>query len=129
MVLIELLTGRKSVDRRRPLEEEILIIWAWPHMSHKFTLSGIMDRNLRGKYNLNIAFAIAHIAQLCIQEKAKLRPPMSDVYASLLWLLQNPNSAPDVPPLPREVSIENAGIPSDDFDPTSFYQGFAGYSP
>ena len=46
VVLLELLTGRKSLDKSRPVREQTLADWALPRLTEKKKLLGIIDPRL-----------------------------------------------------------------------------------
>ena len=83
MVLLELLTGRRALDKSKPGFEQNLVDWARPHLGDKRRLYRIMDTKLGGQYPKKGANAIASIALQCICGDAKLRPPMSQVLEEL----------------------------------------------
>lgn len=82
-MLLELLTGRRALDKSKPGFEQNLVDWARPHLGDKRRLYRIMDTKLGGQYPKKGANAIASIALQCICGDAKLRPPMSQVLEEL----------------------------------------------
>ncbi|XP_062216671.1 probable serine/threonine-protein kinase PBL3 isoform X2 [Phragmites australis] len=83
VVLLELLTGRRALDKLKPGIEQSLVDWAKPHLGDKRRLYRIMDTKLGGQYPKKGAHAIANIALQCICSDAKLRPQMSQVLGEL----------------------------------------------
>ncbi|KAG8091725.1 hypothetical protein GUJ93_ZPchr0012g19061 [Zizania palustris] len=79
VVLYELLTGRRPLDRNRPRGEQNLIEWAKPYSSDAKKLEIIMDPRLEGKYNLKSAAKLASVANKCLLRHARHRPKMSEV--------------------------------------------------
>ncbi|MFQ6644742.1 hypothetical protein Gotur_018943, partial [Gossypium turneri] len=51
VVLLELLTGRRSVDKSRPAREKNLVEWARPSLKDPYKLDAIMDPRLEGQYS------------------------------------------------------------------------------
>ncbi|KAK3003209.1 hypothetical protein RJ639_018157, partial [Escallonia herrerae] len=83
VVLYEILTGRRSLERNRPRTEQKLLEWIkhFPVDSKKFGM--IMDPRLENQYSLSAAREIAKLADTCLMKSAKDRPKMSQVVESL----------------------------------------------
>lgn len=83
MVLYEILTGRRSLERERPKSEQKLLEWIkqYPVDSRKFGM--IMDPRLENQYSLSAARKIAKLADTCLVKSAKDRPKMSKVVEEL----------------------------------------------
>ncbi|KAL3624537.1 hypothetical protein CASFOL_031205 [Castilleja foliolosa] len=83
VVLYEILTGRRSLDRDRPKSEQKLLEWArqYPVEGRKFGM--IMDPRLENHYSLSAARKIAKLADVCLVRSAKDRPNMSKVVEML----------------------------------------------
>jgi serine/threonine protein kinase len=95
VVLLELLTGRRSLDRSRPPREQALTDWALPSLPHKKRVQGIVDPRLAGAGwdDPPPARAVQKTAMLayhCLNRNPKARPLMRDVVASLEPLQQPP---------------------------------------
>lgn len=88
MVLYEILTGRHSLDRNRPTNEQKLLDWVrqFPVETRKFTM--IMDPRLRSEYSLEAARKIAKLANSCLVKNPKERPSMSQVVECLKQAMQ-----------------------------------------
>ncbi|KAJ4824175.1 putative serine/threonine-protein kinase pbl3 [Turnera subulata] len=89
VVLLELLTGRRALDKTKSGVEQNLVEWAKPHLADKRRLFRIMDTRLEGQYPRKGAFMLAVLALHCIGE-AKLRPQMTEVVTVLEQLLDPP---------------------------------------
>uniref|UniRef100_A0A0D9Z2X4 non-specific serine/threonine protein kinase n=1 Tax=Oryza glumipatula TaxID=40148 RepID=A0A0D9Z2X4_9ORYZ len=87
VVLLELLTGRKSVDKSRPAREQNLVEWARPYLTDARRLGRVMDRNLAGQYPAKAAQKAAALAHRCVNLNPKSRPHMSAVVEALEPLL------------------------------------------
>lgn len=83
VVLLELLTGRKSVDKKRPQREQNLTEWARPILNDPRKLSRIMDPRLEGQYSESGARKAAALACQCLSHRPKHRPTMSIVVKTL----------------------------------------------
>ncbi|KAM0875165.1 hypothetical protein ACQ4PT_036973 [Festuca glaucescens] len=79
VVLYELLTGRRPLDRNRPRGEQNLVEWVKPYSSDTKKFETIMDPRLEGNYNLKSAARIASLANKCLVRHARYRPKMSEV--------------------------------------------------
>lgn len=90
VVLLELLTGRKSVDKSRPSREANLVEWARPHLKNPRKLGRVMDPRLEGQYSETGAQRAAALAYQCLSHRPKLRPTMSQVI-EVLEPLQDAN--------------------------------------
>lgn len=77
---MELLTGRRSVDKTRPHREQNLVEWAKPMLKNpKKLLSRLMDPRLEGQYPEMGAQKAASLAYQCLSHSPKPRPKMCDV--------------------------------------------------
>uniref|UniRef100_A0A7C9EFY7 Protein kinase domain-containing protein n=1 Tax=Opuntia streptacantha TaxID=393608 RepID=A0A7C9EFY7_OPUST len=83
VVLYEILTGRRAIERNRPASEQRLLEWVkqFPAGSKMFYL--IMDLRLRNNYPLNTARKIAKLADQCLSKEAEDRPDMAEIIAIL----------------------------------------------
>ncbi|KAA8525952.1 hypothetical protein F0562_007948 [Nyssa sinensis] len=89
VVLYELLTGRRTVERNRPAMEQKLLEWVkqYPADSKRFRM--IIDPQLRKQYSLSAARKIAKLADGCLNKNAKDRPTMSQVVESLKQAIED----------------------------------------
>ncbi|KAG6653497.1 probable receptor-like serine/threonine-protein kinase At5g57670 [Carya illinoinensis] len=78
VVLLELLTGRKSIGSETPKGQESLVMWAKP-IIESADVKGILDPNLEGKYDDVQLRRMVLAAKLCITRAARLRPNMSQI--------------------------------------------------
>ncbi|OIV89852.1 hypothetical protein TanjilG_27458 [Lupinus angustifolius] len=83
VVLLELLSGRRAVDRTKGDVEQNLVDWAMPYLGDKRRLFRIMDIKLEGQYPQKGAYVAATLALKCLSIEAKARPPMTEVLATL----------------------------------------------
>lgn len=96
IVLLELLTGRRSLDKSRPAREQNLADWALPLLSEKKRLLNIVDPRLGGDYPTKGVHKAAMLAYHCLNRNPKARPLMRDIVDSL-EPLQIAVETPDVP--------------------------------
>ncbi|KZV31033.1 serine/threonine-protein kinase cx32 [Dorcoceras hygrometricum] len=83
VVLLEMLTGLRALDTRRPREQKNLVEWLKPSLSGRRKALSIMDPKLEGQYSSK---AVLHAAQLtlkCLEEEHRKRPAMKDVVEGL----------------------------------------------
>jgi hypothetical protein len=87
VVLLELLTGRRSMDKNRPSGEHNLVAWARPYLMDKRKLYHLVDPRLEFNYSVKGAQRAAQIAHHCLSRDPKARPLMDDVVEALTPLL------------------------------------------
>ncbi|CAB4287472.1 unnamed protein product [Prunus armeniaca] len=83
VVLLEILTGFQALDRRRPIEQQNLVEWAKPLLSHETKLKTIMDPGIEGQCSLKAALQTAQIILKCLKLDPKSRPSMKEVVEAL----------------------------------------------
>lgn len=88
VVLYEILTGRRALERNRPSMEQKLLDWVkkFPVDSKKFSL--IIDPRMRNQYSLGAAKKIAKLADACLNKNPKERPTMDEVVEILKQAIQ-----------------------------------------
>lgn len=88
VVLYEMLSGRRSLERGRPKAEQKLLDWVkqFPPDSKKFSL--VMDPRLENQYSISAAREIAKLADTCLLKSPKQRPKMSEVVERLKRIIQ-----------------------------------------
>jgi len=86
VVLLELLSGRRALDKNRPSSEHNLVDWARPYLSSKRRLFRILDARLGGQYSLSGGRRVAALALQCLSGDSRNRPTMDQVVASLQQL-------------------------------------------
>lgn len=87
VVLLEILTGRRAVDKNKPYGEQNLVEWARPYLTDKRKVFRIVDPRLEGQYSMKGAYRAATLALSCLNQEAKLRPTMKEVVQLLEPLL------------------------------------------
>lgn len=90
VVLLEMLTGRRVMDKNRPHGEHNLIEWAKPFLTSKRKVLHIMDHRIEGQYSVEGALKAALLAVKCLALEPKFRPKMPEVVKALEQL-QNLN--------------------------------------
>ncbi|CAL5049135.1 unnamed protein product [Urochloa decumbens] len=79
VVLLEMIIGRRAVDKSRPTREHNLVDWARPLLVHNRKLFRIIDPRMEGQYSTKAAIEVASLAYRCLSQNPKGRPTMSQV--------------------------------------------------
>ncbi|KAL4590111.1 hypothetical protein LXL04_003031 [Taraxacum kok-saghyz] len=83
VVLLEMLIGRRAMDKSRPSREHNLVEWARPLLVHNKKLVRILDPRMEGQYSSKTAIKVANLAYQCLSQNPKGRPVMSQVVETL----------------------------------------------
>lgn len=92
VVLLELLTGRRCIDKNRPSGQHNLVEWAKPYLNSKRRFFLVLDNRLEGQYSLDRAQKLSTLALQCLAVEPKNRPNMNDVVTALEGLQETPRS-------------------------------------
>ncbi|KAG9154957.1 hypothetical protein Leryth_012147 [Lithospermum erythrorhizon] len=79
VVLLEVITGKKALDKTRGSREQDLVKWARPMLKDPLKLETIIDTKLEGQYSLEGAKKVAALAFQCLNKNPRSRPTMSNV--------------------------------------------------
>ncbi|KAH7678097.1 Non-specific serine/threonine protein kinase protein [Dioscorea alata] len=93
VVLLEMLSGRRAVDKNRPPGEHILVEWARPYLTSKRRFFRVLDSRLEGQYSLGGAQAVAALALQCLSTDSRFRPNMDEVVLALEQLQNSKTSS------------------------------------
>ncbi|XP_042052363.1 serine/threonine-protein kinase RIPK-like [Salvia splendens] len=88
VVLLELLTGRRAMDKKRPPREQNLVDWAKPYLKDHHKLDSIIDPRLEGQYSSEGVRRVAALAHQCLNHTPKSRPTMSQLVKILELIAQ-----------------------------------------
>ncbi|KAK1396863.1 putative serine/threonine-protein kinase NAK [Heracleum sosnowskyi] len=94
VVLLEILSGRKAIDKNRPTGEQRLVEWAKPYLNNKRRIFRVIDSRLEGQYSLDHARRAANLAVQCLCVEPRIRPNMDEV-VTVLEQLQVKETAKD----------------------------------
>ncbi|CAL0317209.1 unnamed protein product [Lupinus luteus] len=83
VVLLEMLTGRRCIDKRRPNGEHNLVEWARPMLGNWRMFLRIMDPRLEGHFSVKGAQKASQLASECLSRDPKARPLISEVVKAL----------------------------------------------
>ncbi|KAK9902498.1 hypothetical protein M0R45_001554 [Rubus argutus] len=89
VVMLEMMTGKRAVDRSRPRGENNLVEWAKPYLVSKRKIHRIIDVRVEGAYSIATACKAAKLASQCLSTNPKLRPNMNDVVKTLEQLQES----------------------------------------
>ncbi|CAN1337843.1 Serine/threonine-protein kinase RIPK [Linum perenne] len=101
-VLLELLTGSRSMDETRAYKEQSLVGWARPLLKDPNKLGRLMDPRLEGHYSESGAQKAAALAYKCLSHHPKPRPTMTHVVTVLEDVEDTFTSVPFVYIVPNE---------------------------
>ncbi|CAN1849664.1 Receptor-like cytoplasmic kinase 176 [Linum perenne] len=79
VVLLELLSGRRAIDKNRPSGQHNLVEWARPYLINKRRVLCVMDSRLEGQNVVHHAEKIANLAIQCLSLEPKFRPNIDEV--------------------------------------------------
>lgn len=83
VVLLEIMSGKRALDRTRPGREQNLVEWAKPYLSSRRRIFQVMDARIEGQYLVREAMKVAKIAIQCLSVEPRFRPTMADVVRAL----------------------------------------------
>lgn len=79
VVLLEMLIGRRALDRSRPSREHNLVEWCRPLLNNNKKFLRILDARIDGQYSTKAMMRVANVTYQCLSENPKGRPLMSQV--------------------------------------------------
>ncbi|CAN6289882.1 unnamed protein product [Urochloa humidicola] len=83
VVLLELLSGQRALDKNRPPGQHNLVEWARPYITNKRRVIHVLDSRLGSHYSLPVAQKVAALALQCLSMDARCRPGMDQVVTVL----------------------------------------------
>ncbi|XP_022740754.1 probable serine/threonine-protein kinase PIX13 [Durio zibethinus] len=83
VVLLEMMTGLRALDTKRPPGQQNLVDWLKPTLSQKRKLKTIMDVRIEGQYSSKAAMQSADLTLKCLEHDPKNRPSMKEVLEAL----------------------------------------------
>ncbi|KAK7351362.1 hypothetical protein VNO77_10754 [Canavalia gladiata] len=87
VVLLELLLGRKPVEKLGPAQCQSIVTWAIPQLTDRSKLPSIVDPVIKDTMDLKHLYQVAAVAVLCVQPEPSYRPLITDVLHSLVPLV------------------------------------------
>ncbi|XP_074286799.1 putative serine/threonine-protein kinase PBL17 [Silene latifolia] len=79
VVLLEMLIGRRALDKSRPSREHNLVDWCRPLLNNNKKLLRILDARIDGQYSVKAMMRVANLDYQCLSQNPKGRPLMSQV--------------------------------------------------
>ncbi|KAJ0240942.1 Serine-threonine/tyrosine-protein kinase [Hirschfeldia incana] len=96
VLLLEMLLGKRAMDKSRPCREHNLVEWARPLLNHNKKLLRIIDPRMDGQYTTKALMKVAVLAYQCLSQNPKGRPLMSHVVEVLETLKEDGNAQEEV---------------------------------
>ncbi|KAG9153595.1 hypothetical protein Leryth_008532, partial [Lithospermum erythrorhizon] len=87
VVLLELLLGRRPVEKLAQAQCQSIVTWAMPQLTDRSKLPTIVDPVIRDTMDLKHLYQVAAVAVLCVQPEPSYRPLITDVLHSLIPLV------------------------------------------
>ncbi|KAJ1260120.1 hypothetical protein BS78_10G207700 [Paspalum vaginatum] len=87
VVLLELLMGRKPVEKMSQTQCQSIVTWAMPQLTDRTKLPNIVDPVIRDAMDPKHLYQVAAVAVLCVQPEPSYRPLITDVLHSLVPLV------------------------------------------
>ncbi|XP_011015399.1 PREDICTED: probable receptor-like protein kinase At1g80640 isoform X2 [Populus euphratica] len=87
VLLLELLIGRKPVEKTSPDHFQFIVSWAMPRLADRSKLPNFVDPVIKDTMNLKHLYQVAAVAVLCVQQEPSYRPLITDVLHSLIPLV------------------------------------------
>lgn len=87
VVLLELLLGRRPVEKLASTQCQSIVTWAMPQLTDRSKLPNIVDPVIQNTMDLKHLYQVAAVAVLCVQPEASYRPLITDVLHSLIPLV------------------------------------------
>ncbi|CAJ1973668.1 unnamed protein product [Sphenostylis stenocarpa] len=87
VVLLELLLGRKPVEKLAPTQCQSIVTWAMPQLTDRSKLPNIVDPVIKNTMDPKHLYQVAAVAVLCVQPEPSYRPLITDVLHSLIPLV------------------------------------------
>ncbi|XP_059297632.1 serine/threonine-protein kinase PCRK1 [Lycium ferocissimum] len=106
VVLYELITGRRVLERNLPRAEQKLLEWVRPYVSDSKKFHFILDPRLEGHGCVKSAQRLASLANKCLSKNPKSRPKMSEIVDMLENVITD--AVPETPKEAEDVNEESA---------------------
>lgn len=87
IILLELLLGRRPVERLEGAQCQSIVTWAMPQLTDRSKLPNIVDSVIRDGMDLKHLYQVAAVAVLCVQPEPSYRPLITDVLHSFIPLV------------------------------------------
>ncbi|KAL1200629.1 putative serine/threonine-protein kinase PBL20 [Cardamine amara subsp. amara] len=91
VVLYEIITGRRIIERLKPLAEQKLLEWVKQYHVNSKGFRMIIDSKLCNKYPVDMVRRVAKLADHCLKKNDKERPAMAFVVETLQKIIEESN--------------------------------------
>ncbi|KFK32248.1 hypothetical protein AALP_AA6G217300 [Arabis alpina] len=125
VVLYELITGRRALDRNLPRGEQKLLEWVKPYVSDSKKFHMIVDPRLQDQYYcMKSVQRVAALANKCLMKQPKSRPKMSEIVLLLGSIIDEERENAPPPTLTDETEeIIRAEVNGGESEPHLTKQG------
>ncbi|VFQ96727.1 unnamed protein product [Cuscuta campestris] len=89
IILLELLLGKRPVERVGETKCQSLVTWAMPQLTDRSKLPNIVDPIIKNTMDVKHLYQVAAVAVLCVQPEPSYRPLITDVLHSFIPLVPN----------------------------------------
>ncbi|AEC06038.1 putative serine/threonine-protein kinase PBL17 RLK-Pelle-RLCK-VIIa-2 family [Arabidopsis thaliana] len=96
VLLLEMLLGKRAMDKSRACREHNLVEWARPLLNHNKKLLRIIDPRMDGQYGTKALMKVAGLAYQCLSQNPKGRPLMNHVVEVLETLKDDGDAQEEV---------------------------------
>uniref|UniRef100_A0A6N2KPG4 non-specific serine/threonine protein kinase n=1 Tax=Salix viminalis TaxID=40686 RepID=A0A6N2KPG4_SALVM len=96
VVVLEMLSGRRAIDKNRPPGQHNLVGWAKPYLTNKRRVFHVLDARLEGQCARSGVQKLANLALQCLATEPKFRPNMDEVVMALEQLQEQAQDGPIV---------------------------------
>ncbi|KAJ9557711.1 hypothetical protein OSB04_012325 [Centaurea solstitialis] len=79
VVLLEMMTGLRALDTKRPGPQHNLVEWSKPLLPNRKKVKTIMDARIEGQYTSKAAMLFAQLVLHCLESEPRKRPSMKEV--------------------------------------------------
>ncbi|KAJ6670611.1 hypothetical protein OIU85_014470 [Salix viminalis] len=128
VVMYELITGRRAVERNLPRGEQKLLGWVKPFVSDSKKFHLIVDPRLEGQYCIKSAQKLAALANKCLAKQPKSRPKMSEAVEILGSIISETSSQDEgaTEPAPEAEEVKEEATEETGAEPTKLRETVAG---
>lgn len=106
VVFLEMLCGKRALDKNRPSGEQNLIEWAKTHLTSKRKILQILDSRIQGQYTVRGALRAIKLAIRCISVEPKFRPDMDEVVKAVEQLQDSEETEGHEAPTPIHAASQ-----------------------
>lgn len=110
VVLLEIITGRKAIEKTKSSSEEYLVTWARPLFKDRKKFHQMADPALEGQYPVRGLYQALAIAAMCVQEQPGMRPIIADIVTALNYLASQKYD-PNIHPVHRSPKSSSSPSP------------------